>query len=100
MAIKKFGVYPEPLIGICISQVLLGLQYLHDQGVLHRDIKGANILITKHNEISQIKLADFGVAVKISDASENADLSVAGTPFWMAPEVIELSSFTAACDIW
>lgn len=44
--------------------MLEGLKYLHDQGVLHRDIKGANILTTKHG---LVKLADFGVAMKLSD---------------------------------
>lgn len=44
---NSFGVFPETLIAVYIAQVLQGLQYLHDQGVVHRDIKGANILTTK-----------------------------------------------------
>ena len=44
---NRFGVFPETLIAVYIAQVLQGLQYLHDQGVVHRDIKGANILTTK-----------------------------------------------------
>jgi serine/threonine protein kinase len=59
-----------------ITQVLDGLTYLHDQGVIHRDIKGANILATKDG---LVKLADFGVATLSNDAS---DMSVAGTPYW------------------
>jgi serine/threonine protein kinase len=64
--------------------------------VIHRDIKGGNILVTLHGVV---KLADFGVATKLSDAVKN--ISFAGTPYWMAPEVIEMSGhITSACDIW
>ncbi len=44
---NRFGVFPETLVAVYIAQVLQGLQYLHEQGVVHRDIKGANILTTK-----------------------------------------------------
>jgi serine/threonine protein kinase len=64
--------------------------------VIHRDIKGGNILTTKEGIV---KLADFGVATKLTDTSNND--SFAGTPYWMAPEVIEMSGqVTSACDIW
>jgi serine/threonine protein kinase len=76
-----------------MSQTLQGLVYLHEQGVIHRDIKGANILTTKDGTV---KLADFGVATK----SNVSEYSVVGTPYWMAPEVIELSGATTASDIW
>lgn len=77
-----------------MEQVLQGLLYLHDQGVIHRDIKGANILTTKEG---LVKLADFGVASRTTGLHES---SVVGTPYWMAPEVIELSGATTASDIW
>ncbi|KAL3925333.1 MAG: hypothetical protein SGPRY_003674, partial [Prymnesium sp.] len=60
-----------------------------------RDIKGANLLVTKDG---QVKLADFGVARKLSDVAQSA--SVVGTPYWMAPEIIQMSAFTTASDIW
>ncbi|KAK8175802.1 cell division control protein 15, cdc15 [Phyllosticta citrichinensis] len=91
---KDFGKFPENLVAIYMSQVLSGLLYLHEQGVIHRDIKGANILTTKEG---LVKLADFGVATKTADLSES---SVVGTPYWMAPEVIELCGPTTASDIW
>ncbi|KAL4921193.1 hypothetical protein BDW62DRAFT_175117 [Aspergillus aurantiobrunneus] len=91
---KNFGRFPETLVGVYMSQVLHGLLYLHDQGVIHRDIKGANILTTKEG---LVKLADFGVASRTTGLSES---SVVGTPYWMAPEVIELSGATTASDIW
>ena len=95
--LSKFGgVFPEPLVAHYIAQVLMGLQYLHQQGVIHRDIKGANILSTKEGNI---KLADFGVATTLTD-SRKSD-SVVGTPYWMAPEIIEMSGQqSSACDIW
>ena len=77
-----------------MSQVLHGLLYLHEQGVIHRDIKGANILTTKEG---LVKLADFGVATRATGLDE---ASVVGTPYWMAPEVMELSGATTASDIW
>jgi serine/threonine protein kinase len=76
--VKSFGCFPESLVRVYISQVLCGLYYLHEQGVVHRDIKGANILTTKKGHV---KLADFGVAVdKISAANDTS--SVVGTPYW------------------
>ncbi|CCJ30742.1 unnamed protein product [Pneumocystis jirovecii] len=91
---KTFGKFPENLVAVYITQVLHGLLYLHDQGVIHRDIKGANILTTKEGFV---KLADFGVATRTSSLS---DFTVVGSPYWMAPEVIELSGVTTASDIW
>ncbi|KAH0389234.1 hypothetical protein KCU92_g136, partial [Aureobasidium melanogenum] len=78
-----------------MTQVLNGLLYLHEQGVIHRDIKGANILTTKEG---LVKLADFGVATRKDTGLHES--SVVGTPYWMAPEVIELSGATTASDIW
>lgn len=91
---KNFGKFPENLVALYITQVLHGLLYLHDQGVIHRDIKGANILTTKDG---LVKLADFGVATRTTTLSDDA---VVGSPYWMAPEVIELSGATTASDIW
>lgn len=93
---NKFGPFPESLAAVYIAQVLEGLVYLHEQGVIHRDIKGANILTTKEG---LVKLADFGVATKLTEADVNTH-SVVGTPYWMAPEVIEMSGVCAASDIW
>jgi serine/threonine protein kinase len=94
--LDKFGPLPEALVISYLHQILVGLQYLHEHNVLHRDIKAANILINKDGDI---KVADFGVAEQINkDAS--ARYSVVGTPYWMAPEVIEMQVPCAASDIW
>lgn len=97
-------VFPEHTVASFIAQVAKGLCYLHKQGVVHRDIKGANILVTKD---SMVKLADFGVSTKRAiDASPGegsamqSPLDVAGTPYWMAPEIISLSGCSTVSDIW
>ncbi|KAG0148073.1 hypothetical protein CROQUDRAFT_41983 [Cronartium quercuum f. sp. fusiforme G11] len=91
---KKFGKFPESLVAVYICQVLEGLLYLHEQGVIHRDIKGSNILATKEGGV---KLADFGVATRTGALTDNA---VVGSPYWMAPEVVDQSGATTASDIW
>ncbi|CAG9327017.1 CDC15_3 [Blepharisma stoltei] len=93
---KKHGPFHESLVSIYIKQVLLGLVYLHSQGIVHRDIKGANILATKDGIV---KLTDFGVATKLSETTKS--MSVVGTPYWMAPEIAyPTGPTTPACDIW
>jgi serine/threonine protein kinase len=75
---KRFGKFPENLVAVYISQVLEGLVYLHDQGVIHRDIKGANILTNKDGTV---KLADFGVASNTATTGVS-DVAVVGSPYW------------------
>jgi serine/threonine protein kinase len=93
--LKKYGVFPEHLIASYTEQMLRGLKYLHEEGIIHRDIKGDNILITKDGKV---KLADFGTA-KLEDAEKKTQ-TVVGTPYWMAPEVIEMSACGPTSDIW
>ncbi|KAG5995727.1 hypothetical protein E4U54_002786, partial [Claviceps lovelessii] len=95
--LKAYGKFPENLVGVYMTQVLRGLQYLHDQGVIHRDIKGANILTTKDGTV---KLADFGVSTSTLAAGQDKEAQVVGTPYWMAPEIIQLSGASSASDIW
>jgi serine/threonine protein kinase len=86
--IKTFGVFPEGLVRVYTEQVLKGLAYLHANGVIHRDIKGCNILVNKEGVA---KLADFGVSSKI-DATQKR-FTVVGTPYWMAPGLSFILSF-------
>uniref|UniRef100_A0A8C2EPK8 non-specific serine/threonine protein kinase n=1 Tax=Cyprinus carpio TaxID=7962 RepID=A0A8C2EPK8_CYPCA len=86
-----------------LSQVffvrLQGLHHLHEAGKMHRDIKGANILLTERGDV---KLADFGVAAEIN-ASVAKRKSFIGTPYWMAPEVAAVErkgGYNQLCDIW
>ena len=85
--LKKFGSFSESLVAIYVKQILRGLKYLHEQGALHRDIKGANILTTKDGHV---KLADFGVAIKLTEASSSKKKNVqedsqdvVGSPYWI-----------------
>ncbi|TDZ15943.1 Cytokinesis protein sepH [Colletotrichum orbiculare MAFF 240422] len=94
---KSYGKFPENLVGVYMTQVLQGLQYLHDQGVIHRDIKGANILTTKDGTV---KLADFGVSTSTLAGGQDKEAQVVGTPYWMAPEIIQLSGASPSSDIW
>uniref|UniRef100_A0A669DK40 Mitogen-activated protein kinase kinase kinase kinase 2 n=1 Tax=Oreochromis niloticus TaxID=8128 RepID=A0A669DK40_ORENI len=76
-----------------------GLYHLHETGKMHRDIKGANILLTERGDV---KLADFGIAAEIS-ASVAKRKSFIGTPYWMAPEVAAVEKkggYNHLCDIW
>jgi len=83
--IDKFGALQEPLVRVYARQLLLGLEYLHRNSIAHRDIKGANVLITNEGVV---KIADFGASKRINTNSTNTG-GVKGTPLWMAPEVIK-----------
>jgi len=96
---KLIGRFPESMIVIYISHILEGLHYLHSQGVIHRDIKAANILVTKDGGV---KVANLGASTISSVNTTNDDASsvTLGSPYWMAPEVIELSGASPNTDIW
>ncbi|KAG0689774.1 putative protein serine/threonine kinase [Pichia californica] len=73
----------ETVLSYIMKSVLQGLHYLHDLNIIHRDIKAANILITKNHII---KLADFGVSGQMNGLTGKK--TFVGTPYWMAPEII------------
>ncbi|XP_010892996.1 mitogen-activated protein kinase kinase kinase kinase 6 isoform X2 [Esox lucius] len=93
------GPLNERQIAYVCRETLQGLRHLHETGKMHRDIKGANILLTERGDI---KLADFGVAAEIN-ASVAKRKSFIGTPYWMAPEVAAVEKkggYNQLCDIW
>jgi serine/threonine protein kinase len=95
--IKQFGSMSESLAASYMCQILHGLSYLHDAGVIHCDIKCANILSTK---LGELKLTDFGVSHTSRKTMGKGQEEVAGSPYWMAPEVVEFQGITTAADIW
>ena len=99
--LNKYGTFNSKIIKIYLKQILDGLEYLHSKGVVHRDIKSANILVDLKGNI---KLSDFGVSGQISfkkSAGESGFLeSLKGTLLWMAPEVICQTKYGKKADIW
>lgn len=118
--LKAFGRLNEKLVASYVVKILEGLHYLHTSDVVHCDLKAANILTTKNGNV---KLSDFGVSLNLramaregtsgvgggkgggkdggKDGKEGGkEGEVAGTPNWMAPEVIELHGASTKSDIW
>jgi serine/threonine protein kinase len=94
----RFGCFAMPVIRSYLSQTLSGLDYLHENHILHRDIKGSNLLV---NDEGVVKLADFGASKRLANLQADLMMSmtVRGTPYFMAPEVFE-EKYSSKADIW
>ncbi|KAJ2455828.1 kinase that interacts with cdc31p [Coemansia sp. RSA 2336] len=95
--LMQAGPVEEKYTSSIMYGVLLALNYLHSSGIMHRDIKAANILVTDEGVV---QLCDFGVARQVMQASAKS-YSFVGTPYWMAPEVIQKGQvYDFKADIW
>ncbi|SCV01222.1 LANO_0F10726g1_1 [Lachancea nothofagi CBS 11611] len=97
--LNNYGPFEEPLIKNFTRQILIGLSYLHRKSIIHRDIKGANILIDIKG---CVKITDFGISKKLSplNKQQNKRASLQGSVYWMAPEVVKQVVTTEKADIW
>ncbi|KAI5064165.1 hypothetical protein GOP47_0020835, partial [Adiantum capillus-veneris] len=96
--LERFGPFSEPLVRVYTRQLLLGLEYLHKNKIVHRDIKGGNVLVDSDGVV---KLADFGASKAFHEATiTDACKSIRGSIFWMAPEVIKGDNYGRHADIW
>lgn len=111
--LRNYGAFEEPLVRNFVRQILKGLSFLHNRGIMHRDIKGANILVDNKGGI---KISDFGISKKVESDLVLATNkggggvggaggaahrpSLQGSVFWMAPEVVKQTSYTIKADIW
>jgi serine/threonine protein kinase len=95
--IQKYGHFEGPVIRNYARQLLLGLEYLHINGVIHRDLKCANVLVTPDGVL---KLSDFGSSKKFENCSLTQTKSMTGSPYWMAPEIVLRQGHSLSADIW
>lgn len=97
MKASKDGCIEEKYVSIIIREVLIGLAYLHKVPVIHRDMKAANVLVTT---MGKVMICDFGVSALLTTMSSKRN-TLTGTPYWMAPEVIEgVHAYDTKADIW
>jgi NIMA (never in mitosis gene a)-related kinase 1/4/5 len=94
---SRNGSYMQEAQVITLSvQICLALKHIHDRKILHRDLKCANIFLTKKGIV---KLGDFGIA-KVLRSTGDLAVTQIGTPYFMSPEILENKRYNSKTDIW
>ncbi|GAA94980.1 uncharacterized protein L969DRAFT_53176 [Mixia osmundae IAM 14324] len=97
----RYGSFEETLVRNFLRGILQGLNYLHEKGIIHRDIKGANILVDNKGVV---KISDFGISKRVEDGILSTVRihrpSMQGSAFWMSPEAVKQTTYTNKADIW
>ncbi|KAG9355022.1 hypothetical protein JZ751_001735 [Albula glossodonta] len=99
--LNKYGAFKEAVIINYTDQLLRGLAYLHENQIIHRDIKGANLLIDSTGQ--RLRIADFGAAARLASKGTGAGEfqgQLLGTIAFMAPEVLRGQQYGRSCDVW
>jgi len=93
---KEGGTFSEEEILNWFIQICIALEYIHGRKILHWDIKSQNIFLTSNGTV---KLGDFGIS-KLLETTNEAAMTVVGTPYYMSPEVCENKPYTFKSDVW
>nr|XP_032812410.1 LOW QUALITY PROTEIN: mitogen-activated protein kinase kinase kinase 1-like [Petromyzon marinus] len=99
--LNKYGPFKEPVLLNYVEQLLRGLSYIHENLIIHRDIKGANLLIDSTGQ--RLRIADFGAAARLASKGTGAGEfqgQLLGTIAFMAPEVLRGQQYGRSCDVW
>jgi calcium/calmodulin-dependent protein kinase I len=96
--IIEIGSYTEATASLCVKNTLSAVKYLHDNGIVHRDLKPTNLLLKSPEDITNVKLADFGLSKIVGD--QTILQTTCGTPIYVAPEVLAGDGYEKEVDLW